>query len=121
MTTCKRYFRNCNDFGICVNIGKKGYVLAEDPIERTTIFQYGIYGVGKFARIFDPNYITFEGGKFYDVREYEKDNVVFEAQDDFFLIGFLLFLQPLYHTYQTLFFSCNLKTLQYRTPHQEFF
>ena len=42
MTTCKRYFRNCNDFGICVNIGKKGYVLAEDPIERTTIFQYGI-------------------------------------------------------------------------------
>ena len=88
MTTCKRYFRNCNDFGICVNIGKKGYVLAEDPIERTTIFQYGIYGVGKFARIFDPNYITFEGGKFYDVREYEKDNVVFEAQDDFFLIGF---------------------------------
>ena len=53
MTTCKRYFRNCNDFGICVNIGKKGYVLAEDPIERTTIFQYGIYGVGKFARILD--------------------------------------------------------------------
>ena len=88
MTTCKRYFRTCNDFGICVNIGKKGYVLAEDPIERTTIFQYGIYGVGKFARIFDPNYIVFEGGKFYDVREYEKDNVVFEAQDDFFLIGF---------------------------------
>jgi hypothetical protein len=88
MTTCKRYFRNCNDFGICVNIGKKGYVLAEEPTERKTIFQYGIYGVGKFARIFDPNYIVFEGGKFYDVREYEKDNVVFEAQEDFFLIGF---------------------------------
>ena len=88
MTTCKRYFRNCNEFGICVNIGKKGYVLAEEPTERKTIFQYGIYGIGKFARIFDPNYITFEGGKFYDVREYEKDNVVFEAQEDFFLIGF---------------------------------
>ena len=88
MTTCKRYFRNCNEFGICVNIGKKGYVLAEEPTERKTIFQYGIYGIGKFARIFDPNYIVFEGGKFYDVREYEKDNVVFEAQEDFFLIGF---------------------------------
>ena len=46
MTTCKRYFRNCNEFGICVNIGKKGYVLAEEPTERKTIFQYGIYGVG---------------------------------------------------------------------------
>ena len=88
MTSCKRYFRNCNEFGICVNIGKKGYVLAEEPTERKTIFQYGIYGVGKFARLFDPNYIVFEGGKFYDVREYEKDNVVFEAQEDFFLIGF---------------------------------
>ena len=56
MTTCKRYFRNCNEFGICVNIGKKGYVLAEEPTERKTIFQYGIYGIGKFARIFDlPN------------------------------------------------------------------
>ena len=88
MTTCKRYFRNCNEFGICVNIGKKGYVLAEEPTERKTIFQYGIYGIGKFARIFAPNYIIFEGGNFYDVREYEKDNVVFEAQEDFFLIGF---------------------------------
>ena len=88
MTTCKRYFRNCNDFGICVNIGKKGYVLAEDPIERKTIFQYVIYGVGKFAKIFDSNYITFEKGNFYDVREYQKHNVVFEAQEDFFLIGF---------------------------------
>ena len=78
MTTCKRYFRNCNEFGLCVNIGKKGYVLAEEPTERKTIFQYGIYGVGKFARIFDPNYIVFEGGKFYDVREYEKDNVLFD-------------------------------------------
>ena len=88
MTTCKRYFRNCNDFGICVNIGKKGYVLAEDPEERKTIFQYGVYGKGKFAKIFDSNYITFEGGKFYDVREYQKYNVVFEAQENFFLIGF---------------------------------
>ena len=53
-----------------MNIGKKGYVLAEEPTERKTIFQYGIYGIGKFARIFDPNYIVFEGGKFYDVRVY---------------------------------------------------
>ena len=45
MTTCKRYYRNCNEFGICVNIGKKGYVLAEEPTERKTIFQYGIYGI----------------------------------------------------------------------------
>ena len=74
MTTCKRYFRNCNEFGICVNIGKKGYVLAEEPTERKTIFQYGIYGIGKFARIFDPNYITFEGGKRPRYFEIEMEN-----------------------------------------------
>ena len=56
MTTCKRYFRNCNEFGICVNIGKKGYVLAEEPTERKTIFQYGINGIEKIARIAVENY-----------------------------------------------------------------
>ena len=28
--SCKRRFRNCNEFGLCVNIGQNGYVLAED-------------------------------------------------------------------------------------------
>ena len=88
MTTCRRFYRECPEFNICVNIGKKDYVLAEDPQERYTIFQYGIEGIGKFGRIFESDYITFEGGKFYDVREYVHDNVVFHAQEDFFLIGF---------------------------------
>ena len=42
MTTCRRFYRECPEFNICVNIGKKDYVLAEDPQERYTIFQYGI-------------------------------------------------------------------------------
>ena len=88
MTTCRRFYRECPEFSICVNIGKKGYVLAEDPSDRFTIFQYGVKGTGKFARMFESDYITFEGGKFYDVREYVHDNVVFHAQEDFFLIGF---------------------------------
>ena len=65
MTTCRRFYRECPEFNICVNIGKKDYVLAEDPEERYTIFQYGIEGIGKFGRIFESDYITFEGGKFY--------------------------------------------------------
>ncbi len=88
MTTCRRFYRECPEFNICVNIGKKGYVLAEDPSDRFTIFQYGVYGIGKFARIFESEYLTFEGGNFYDVREYVYDHVVFHSQEDFFLIGF---------------------------------
>ena len=88
MTTCRRFYRECPEFSICVNIGKKGYVLAEDPSDRFTIFQYGVKGTGKFARMFESDYITFEGGKFYDVREYVHDHVVFHSQEDFFLIGF---------------------------------
>ena len=53
MTTCRRFYRECPEFNICVNIGKKDYVLAEDPQERYTIFQYGINGIGKFGRIFE--------------------------------------------------------------------
>ena len=39
----KRFYRRCDEFAICVNIGKKGYVTAESPDERNTIFQYIVY------------------------------------------------------------------------------
>ena len=38
MTTCKRFYRKCEEFAICVNIGKKDYVTVETPEERYTIF-----------------------------------------------------------------------------------
>ena len=85
---CRRFYRVCGDFSLCVNIGEKGYVLAEHPNERYTIFYYGIRGSGKFARLFEEKYLTIEEGKLYDVQEYVNSNVVFQAEEDFHLIGF---------------------------------
>ena len=39
----KRFYRRCDEFAICVNIGKEGYVTAESPEDRNTIFQYIVY------------------------------------------------------------------------------
>jgi len=87
---CKRFYRNCENFGLCVNIGEKGFVLAEHPNERFTIFYYGIYGSGKFGKIFESDYLLINSHekKIFDVSEYVDSKVIFEAEEDFYLIGF---------------------------------
>jgi len=86
--TCRRFHRVCEEFTLCVNIGEKGYVLAEHPNERYTIFYYGLYGSGKFGKIFKSDHILIESKKLVDVQEYVNSEVVFQAHEDFCLIGF---------------------------------
>jgi hypothetical protein len=90
---CKRFFRNCEDFSICVNIGEKGYVLAEHPNERFTIFYYGVYGSGKFGRIFESDFIELNSkhNTIVDVQDYVHSKVLFEGTEDFHIIGFNTF------------------------------
>lgn len=88
---CKRFFRVYgNDFGICVNIGEKGYVVAEHHKDRPTIFYYFVYGSGRIGKIYTNKYSIIDGAKekINDVQEYKNDNVVFEAYEDFHMIGF---------------------------------
>ena len=86
--TCRRFHRICEDFTLCVNIGEKGYVLAEHPDERYTIFYYALYGSGKIGKIFESDSILIETKKLTDVREYINSEVIFHAHEDFCLIGF---------------------------------
>ncbi len=85
---CKRFHRVCEDFSICVNIGEKGYVIAEHSNERFSAFYYPIYGKGKFGKLYDPNYKILESKKILDIQEYMEDSVVFQADEDFHMIGF---------------------------------
>ncbi len=88
---CKRFFRQCDDFNLCVNMGEKGYVLAEHPNERYTIFYYGIYGSGIFGRVFDkedPIILDSSKNEVVDVQKYVNDKVLFEATEDFYIVGF---------------------------------
>ena len=88
---CKRFHRICDDFSLCVNMGEKGYVLAEHPNERFTIFYYGLYGSGIFGRVFDkedPIIIDSSKNLVVDVQNYVHDKILFEATEDFYIVGF---------------------------------
>ena len=80
--------RHCEHFSLCVNVGKKGHVIAEDPRERFTIYQYNIYGGGKAGVMFEEGYIESQVGVLMDLRPHIHKKVIFEATEDFFTIGF---------------------------------
>jgi hypothetical protein len=88
---CKRFFREYDGFTLCVNIGEKGYVFADHFNERFSAFYYLVSGAGKFGRLFDPNYLDMREKKILDVQDYLYDPVVFQATEDFHLIGFNIF------------------------------
>ena len=85
---CKRFHRNYEEFSICVNIGKKGYVLAEHFNERFSAFYYLIKGSGKFGKLFDSNYLDMHEKKVLNVQDYLYDEVIFQSTEDFHMIGF---------------------------------
>ena len=84
----RRAVRHCEHFSLCVNVGKKGHVIAEDPRERFTIYQYNIYGGGKAGVMFEEGYIESQVGVLMDLRPHVHKKVIFEATEDFFTIGF---------------------------------
>ena len=86
--TCKRRFRNCGEFGLCINIGDNGYVLAEDFDTFQSIFLYVVKGNGKIGKMFKTDYLDLNEGKFYDIKDYENDDVIFKSDEEFYLIGF---------------------------------
>ena len=84
----RKAIRHCNDFCLCVNVGKKGEVMVESPAERQTLYQYNLYGGGRAGEIFKEDYIESEVGVLLDVRKYVNDYIIFQATEDFFTIGF---------------------------------
>ena len=112
---CKRFFREFDEFTLCVNIGEKGYTLAEHFNERFSAFYYPIKGVGKFGRLFDPNYLDMHEKKILDVQDYLYDEVVFQATEDFHLIGFNIFDKSVRWQYQVLTSKDKLITMRKKT------
>lgn len=76
------------DFSVCVNIGEPGYILAEYPEERYTIYTYVVYGNGRLGKVFDSDYINLNPGDLINTKRYINDKVIFESFDNFFIIGF---------------------------------
>ena len=87
----KRATRHCDDFCLCMMVGKKGEVVAENPKERNTLYQYNVYGGGRAGVMFEEGYIESEEGVLMDVRQHVDKKIIFEATEDFFTIGFNTF------------------------------
>ena len=94
----RRATRHCEDFCLCIMVGKKGEVVAENPDDRFTLYQYNIYGGGKAGVMFEEGYIESESRVLMDLRQHVRKKVIFEATDDFFTVGFntlcLLYTSP---------------------------
>ena len=84
----RRATRHCEDFCLCIMVGKKGEVVAENPDDRFTLYQYNIYGGGKAGVMFEKGYIESESRVLMDLRQHVRKKVIFEATDDFFTVGF---------------------------------
>ena len=84
----RRATRHCEDFCLCIMVGKKGEVVAENPDDRFTLYQYNIYGGGKAGVMFEEGYIESESRVLMDLRQHVRKKVIFEATDDFFTVGF---------------------------------
>ena len=74
-TKCRRFVRDTIDFDICVNIGQKGYVVAEHPDIRYTTHYIITQGSGNLVASL-KKIIFFDELKVYDVTDYVKDKVL---------------------------------------------
>jgi hypothetical protein len=96
-TGSKRFFRQLeDDFGICVNIGKKGTVYVEDFYYKNSAFFYQLHGKAKIGKLFDPNFRIQSQYEMWDYQNYWDDDeshpgFVIEAIEDFHAIGFNVF------------------------------
>ena len=52
-----RYFKKCEEFAICSEVGESNLLFPETHDERRTLYQIVVKGTGKVGRIFDLSLI----------------------------------------------------------------
>ena len=51
-----RYFKKCEEFAICSEVGESNFLFPETSDERRTLYQIVVKGEGRVGRIFDSEY-----------------------------------------------------------------
>ena len=51
-----RYFKKCEEFAICSEVGESNFLFPETSDERRTLYQIVVKGTGRVGRIFDSEY-----------------------------------------------------------------
>ena len=85
-----RFFKKCEDFSICSELGDVDCIVAEHTEERRTLYQIVVYGSGKVARPFESEYKVLDSSdnNFVNLKEYLYDHTIFHSTEPFHMYGF---------------------------------
>ena len=85
-----RFFKKCEDFSICSELGDSDCIVAEHTEERRTLYQIVVYGSGKVARPFESEYKVLDSSdnNFVNLKEYLHDHTIFHSIEPFHMYGF---------------------------------
>ena len=84
------YMKRCGQSWMaCANKADKGYLGLEYGSDRKTIFQYIFYGSAKICKTFSNETRIIENkGEIIDVKEFYRENVIFNFLEDSYIWGF---------------------------------
>ena len=85
-----RFFKKCEEFSVCSELGDSDCIVAEHTDERRTLYQIVVYGSGKVARPFESEYKVLDSldNNFVDLKEYLHDHTIFHSTEPFHMYGF---------------------------------
>ena len=85
-----RYFKKCEEFAICSEVGEPNLLFPETHDERRTLYQIVVKGTGKVGRIFDSEYTNLDeqNNYFVDLKKYMGTDTIFQSHTPFHIYGF---------------------------------
>ena len=85
-----RYFKKCEEFAVCSEVGESNLLFPETFDERRTLFQIVVKGEGRVGRIFDSEYTKLDEkeNNFVDLKKYMGTDTIFQSYKPFHIYGF---------------------------------
>ena len=85
-----RYFKKCEEFNICSEVGDANVVALEEAKDRYTLYHIVVKGSGRVAKTFDSEYMVgdINGVYFSDVKKFLGFDTVFESFEPVQVYGF---------------------------------
>ena len=85
-----RFFKKCEEFSVCSELGDSDCIVAEHTEERRTLYQIVVYGSGKVARPFESEFKVLDSSdnNFVNLKEYLHDHTIFHSTEPFHMYGF---------------------------------
>jgi len=85
-----RYFKKCEEFAICSEVGESNVLFPETHDERRTLYQIVVRGEGKMGKVFDSEYTKLDekSNNFVNLKKYWGTDTIFQSHTPFHIYGF---------------------------------